>query len=352
MPGYVENAITKFQQQELTKPQHAPSAWTQPVYRRTVQEPIPDNNAKQLDAKAITRLQQIVGTLLYYAQAVYPTMLVALGTLAEEQTKGTTNTALAAQQLLDYAATHPDATLQYTASDMQLHIDSNASYLSMPQAHSRAGGYFYLSARLADPTSKPTTTPPLNGAVHVLSHKMRNVLALAAEAEIGALFENGQTAVAIRNTLQDLGHPQMPTPIKTDNTTANGFANNTMKQRKSCAMDMRYYWIQDRIHQKQFLVYWQPGSENLADYFTKHHPASHHREQRNIYLVPSANGSKYAYKNMPTMLQGCVKHHPARTDEQASTKARYSPHSASPAIFTSQPSIPSKHNHVTTQIAH
>jgi hypothetical protein len=30
-------------------------------------------------------------------------------------------------------------------------------------------------------------------------------------------------------------------------------------------MDMRYHWLTDRVHQKQFDVYWRPGRENLGD---------------------------------------------------------------------------------------
>jgi hypothetical protein len=36
-------------------------------------------------------------------------------------------------------------------------------------------------------------------------------------------------------------------------------------------MDMRFYWIKDRVKQGQFKTYWGPGFQNLADYFTKHH---------------------------------------------------------------------------------
>ncbi len=199
----------------------------------------------------------------------------------------------------------------------------------MPEARSRAGGYFYLSDRSLDPTKAPTATPTMNGAVHVLSHKLRNVLASAAEAEVGALFENGQEAVAIRNTLIDMGHKQDSTPIKTDNSTASGFANNTIKQRKSKSMDMLYYWIRDRCHLKQFIVYWRPGADNLADYFTKHHPASHHRLIRNTYLAPTTDSSKFALNIVPSMLQGCVKLHPARTATQAHANDRCSSASTS-----------------------
>jgi hypothetical protein len=47
---------------------------------------------------------------------------------------------------------------------------------------------------------------------------------------------------------------------------------------------MRFYWVRDRVKEKQFVVYWQKGSDNDADYFTKHHPPSHHRVKRSRYL--------------------------------------------------------------------
>ena len=52
-------------------------------------------------------------------------------------------------------------------------------------------------------------------------------------------------------------------------------------------MEMRFYWVQDQVDQNQFIIYWRKGEENLADYFTKHHPPSHHRVMRSTYLHPS-----------------------------------------------------------------
>ena len=110
-------------------------------------------------------------------------------------------------------------------------------------------------------------------------------MASAAEAEIGGLFINGQEASYIRNILREMGHPQDgPTPIVTDNSTAHAFANSTMKIKRSKAMDMRFYWIRDREQQQQIKVFWQKGEDNLADYFTKHHPPAHHQKMRPIYL--------------------------------------------------------------------
>ena len=102
----------------------------------------------------------------------------------------------------------------------------------------------------------------------------------AAEAEISALFHNAKTAIPIRRMLIALGHPQPPTPINTDNATAQGIVNDTMKQKRSKAMDMRYHWIRDRENQLHFKIYWTKGTDNIdpnyGDYFTKRHSTIHH----------------------------------------------------------------------------
>jgi hypothetical protein len=63
----------------------------------------------------------------------------------------------------------------------------------------------------------------------------------AAEAGIGTLFLNGQEALPIRVTLNELGHTQPATPMETDNSAAAGFANDTIKQKRSKNIDMRFY---------------------------------------------------------------------------------------------------------------
>ena len=215
-------------------------------------------------------------------------MLHALNDLASRQSNGTHQTLKAMLHFLNYAATLPDAQKVYKASDMILSIDSDAAYLVAPQARSRAGGFQYLGN--LDGTL-------MNGSIAILAKIIKNVMSSAAESEIGALFMNAKIAIPMRITLEELGHPQPPTPIKTDNTTANGIINGTVKQQRSKAIDMRFYWLQDRVEQGQFKIYWAPGDENWADYFTKHHSPTHHRKIRPVYLKEP---------NSPSDLQGCI----------------------------------------------
>ena len=58
----------------------------------------------------------------------------------------------------------------------------------------------------------------------------------------------------------------------------------TVRQKRSKAMVMQFYWMNDRVKQKDFFVYWKPGIQNMGDYFTKNHPPHHHREICATYL--------------------------------------------------------------------
>jgi hypothetical protein len=67
-----------------------------------------------------------------------------------------------------------------------------------------------------------------------------HVASAASEAEFGALFVNCKEGTIMRKTLDSMGYPQPTTTIVTDNSTANGIANDTIKkQQHSRAIDMR-----------------------------------------------------------------------------------------------------------------
>jgi hypothetical protein len=74
-------------------------------------------------------IQKVTGSVLYYARAVDPTVLMPLNDIATKKTKATEKTQAATIQMLDYLAIHPDAKIRYHASDMVLHIHSNVYYL-------------------------------------------------------------------------------------------------------------------------------------------------------------------------------------------------------------------------------
>jgi hypothetical protein len=125
MPGYVSNVIRKFQHASPRNPQYTPSQYITPVYGAKTQYATKDETPP-LTAQQCLTIQKVTGSVLYYARAVDPTVLMPLNDIATEQTKAMEKTQAVTYQMLDYLATHPDAKIGYHASDMVLHIHSDA----------------------------------------------------------------------------------------------------------------------------------------------------------------------------------------------------------------------------------
>jgi hypothetical protein len=316
--GYVGKALKRFNHPQPKKPQHSPHQWTPPTYGAKVQLATnQDPDFQKLTPKQQKFIQEFVGVFLFYGRAIDSTMLPALGTIATHLHHAPYDTLKQKiDQFLDYAATHPDATLKYIASEMHLWVHTDASYLSETKARSRAGGFFYLSDKPTLPIKADASPPTPNMPIHVLCKIIDAVMSSAQEAETGAGFLNAKDAIPMRQALEDLGHPQGPTPLQFDNKVANGILNDDIVQKRSKAMDMRFYWLRDRIRQLQFHAHWKKGPLNKGDYPSKHHPTKHHVEVRPQYVL---NATK-----LLTALQGCAKSRYSSTAPQTQAQRTYS----------------------------
>jgi hypothetical protein len=93
-------------------------------------------------------------------------------------------------------------------------------------------------------------------------------------------------AIYIRIILEELGHAQPPIPLQTNNAMADDVINGKVQPKQTKAMDMRFHWLLNWECQQQFRIYWRPRKLNYANYWTKHHPETHHRNMRKEYLAP------------------------------------------------------------------
>ena len=84
-------------------------------------------------------------------------MLTTLFSITTQQASPKENTMHKIHQFWDYAATHTDAIITFSAFNMVLAGYSNASYLSYSKAFSRADCHFFLLNNSTDPSK--------NGAV-------------------------------------------------------------------------------------------------------------------------------------------------------------------------------------------
>ncbi len=100
MPGYINKAFMKYQHFKPVSPQHAPYKAAPIQYGAWVQR-VEVDTTQPLTPKDIKCVQDIVSTLLYYAQAVDPTLLATLSAIAACQSNGTWAVADACHQLLN-----------------------------------------------------------------------------------------------------------------------------------------------------------------------------------------------------------------------------------------------------------
>ena len=87
-------------------------------------------------------MQSVVGSLLYHARALAASILPALNSISSQQNAPTAKVKEKCLRLLDYVVTYPNPILRFYASDMILKAESDAAYLVLPKARSRAAGIF------------------------------------------------------------------------------------------------------------------------------------------------------------------------------------------------------------------
>jgi hypothetical protein len=131
MPGYTQKKLQEYGHIIPKQIQSCPYSPEPKQFGSEVQSPLPPDSTSKLDKKGVKRIQQMVRSILYYARAVDMTVLIALSTIAIEQTKATETTMGRCMQLLDYLASNQEAKVRFHASNMIMNTHSGASYLSM-----------------------------------------------------------------------------------------------------------------------------------------------------------------------------------------------------------------------------
>ena len=129
---------------------------------------------------------------------------------------------------------------------------------------------------------------------------------------MGGEFYNGKKGKVLRLTLDEMGFNQGLTTIFVDNNTASEICNNTNKRKFLRSMNGQYFWLIDQVNLNIYRIVWEPGLENLADYFTKHFSAAHHRSVRPYYVqIPNSprtirKVNREADEKKYARLRGCV----------------------------------------------
>jgi hypothetical protein len=145
------------------------------------------------------------------------------------------------------------------------------TYTAMPRIFSKRRHVAASGAPSSSATTPPThhPLPPLQSHHH---HTIGTYTKSAASCETSWIRQHKRNLQPCFTT-HATGYHCEPTSSKWDIHRPKCIAKLTVKHRRSKAIDMRFYWIQDRVKQGQFLVHWRRGADNLADYLL-HNKAS------------------------------------------------------------------------------
>ena len=160
--------------------------------------------------------------------------------------------------LLDYTERSPNAIICYKASNMVLHEDSDAAYITIPYARSCYSGHLYLSYW---PSPKPIkTNPKRNGPIYAECKTIRKVVSSAADTETCGIFNNGKTAIGMRSALIILYYKKPATPFKwkiirqkdlwtwewNQNVQKHGIWNGTGRETRRCLKKLNHIVTEGR----------------------------------------------------------------------------------------------------------
>lgn len=218
-----------------------------------------------LTAELGTLYQQVIGMLLYIARNTRYDLLPCVSMLGSFASKPTTDHLTALKRLLRYCVgTSRHGITLGGREPLELRIHADASYAGADQRRSRSGVVSELGG----------------GITSAISIKEKTVAMSTCEAEIMALTQGVKEAMWLKALLEELGFPQSCTVVKQDNTAAIAWAGGHSAHQRSKHIDVRHYFVRDKVEDGSIRLEYCPTKEMLADLMTKPLAAPEFMEQR------------------------------------------------------------------------
>jgi hypothetical protein len=201
-------------------------------------------------------LQKFVGEILWYSNAVAHDILTGISKLSSHQSHPTNETfPFTVERIQGYLKHYGNHRIQFFASDMKLHIMSDASFDAEPNSKSRGGCFMWIG------NNQPNL---INGPIFCQSKLLPGVPQSAAVAEIVQHVESGKMGIYARRILRCLGYPQTPTIILADNLCSIDYAHNNTKGRTLKTIARRTHWLKHVVRQNVYVFQYISSENNIA----------------------------------------------------------------------------------------
>lgn len=240
--GYLQDMLTKFKISGTASYPSSPDLFTV------------DSASPATDA---TYYRSMVMSVFYLAKRTRPDVLLPVAYLASRCAAPTVSDLQKVVRVLMYlnATQHLPLVLQPESLDIFVGID--ASFGAHPDGKGHSGMFISFGRN--------------GGTLFAQSSKQRIVTKSSTESELVGLSDGLSQVMWIRSLMRDLGMlSDKPTTIWQDNQATIRIATNGPGQKgRTKHMDVRYFFIVERINAKEIILEWLPTGDMVADIFTK-----------------------------------------------------------------------------------
>jgi hypothetical protein len=199
----------------------------------------------------------VVGALNYLAIATRPDIAYAVGCLARFNANPGPKHWTAAKHLLRYLKGSADLQLTYAPNTPNVPFEmwADADHGGNPDNGRSTTGY----------------VAKMGGGAVSWGSKLQSVVTLSTtEAEYIAATTAGTEVIWLRALLEEMGLDTMePSCIHMDNQSAMSVAKNPEHHGRMKHLDLRYFWLRDKVAEQAISVDYVPTNEMTADLLTK-----------------------------------------------------------------------------------
>jgi hypothetical protein len=214
-----------------------------------------DEKSAVLDKANRERFHSTVAKLLYIAKHGRPDILLSISFLCTRVTAPTVQDDEKLMRVLKYLRGTKELVLTLEADNLHV-VDAyiDASFATHVDMKGHTGTYVTMG----------------KGAVIAKSSKQKIVCKSSTEAELVGLSDSLTPVIWLRNLLGALGYTMDASIVHQDNmSTIHLSEKGRSTSQRTRHMNIKYFYVKDRIDKKEVKVIYTPTEQMIADFFTK-----------------------------------------------------------------------------------
>ena len=201
-----------------------------------------------------TQYRELIGSIMYVSQGSRPDVTFAVSFLSRFMHCPTVNLWSNAKRILRYLNATQDYGIHYDGGvDGTFEYYCDSDYASCPKTRKSTSGMIIVA----------------NGSpIFWASQKQPTIALSTCEAETIAAAEFAKVVIWFQRLVSELGYGKMPI-IRIDNQASIKLLRESQLSRRSRHMDVRHFFIREKIEAKILDISYVPSESNLSDILTK-----------------------------------------------------------------------------------